>query len=280
MQPGATEQGTLLLAGVRGTLTCRRMEKSWARRTSASYTAVSPCGWNLPNTSPTTRAHFLQGHIVLGKMHCWLAAAADGAGRGAGGVPAAVPPDELPARRCSVHTGAHRLRQQTSSGAGCSVEAQAGSSFETQRQCSWHALRCACTGCAVHMTRWADSDVQTPPVLCEPGPGPPEGLVVLQAQLVHGVQDAAVHRFEAVPHIRQRPAHDDRHGVLRRSGRAGSSRVARRARPARLRAGRARGQQRACCAGAHAMVPLLSGAAAPCSPTSRSAPLPAAARSQ
>lgn len=39
--------------------TCRRMEKSWARRTRASYTAVSPCGWNLPSTSPTTRAHFL-----------------------------------------------------------------------------------------------------------------------------------------------------------------------------------------------------------------------------
>ena len=35
------------------------IEKSWAIRTRASYTAVSPWGWYLPSTSPTTRAHFL-----------------------------------------------------------------------------------------------------------------------------------------------------------------------------------------------------------------------------
>ena len=28
-------------------------------RTMVSYTAVSPCGWYLPMTSPTTRADFL-----------------------------------------------------------------------------------------------------------------------------------------------------------------------------------------------------------------------------
>lgn len=36
-----------------------RNEKSCAIRTSASYTDESPCGWYLPMTSPTTRAHFL-----------------------------------------------------------------------------------------------------------------------------------------------------------------------------------------------------------------------------
>ena len=30
-------------------------------RTSESYTAMSPCGWYLPSTSPTTVAHFLYG---------------------------------------------------------------------------------------------------------------------------------------------------------------------------------------------------------------------------
>jgi hypothetical protein len=30
-------------------------------RTAASYTAVSPCGWYLPITSPTMRALFLNG---------------------------------------------------------------------------------------------------------------------------------------------------------------------------------------------------------------------------
>lgn len=43
---------------------------------------------------------------------------------------------------------------------------------------------------------------------------PPERLAVLQAQLVHGKQDAAVHRLQAVAHVRQRAAYDDRHGVL------------------------------------------------------------------
>ena len=33
--------------------------KSCAMRTMVSYTAVSPCGWYLPMTSPTTRADFL-----------------------------------------------------------------------------------------------------------------------------------------------------------------------------------------------------------------------------
>ena len=33
------------------------MEKSWARRTRASYSALSPCGWYLPITSPTIAAH-------------------------------------------------------------------------------------------------------------------------------------------------------------------------------------------------------------------------------
>lgn len=37
------------------------MEKSCARRTSALYTAVSPCGWYFPSTSPTTRAHLQTG---------------------------------------------------------------------------------------------------------------------------------------------------------------------------------------------------------------------------
>ena len=37
------------------------MEKGWARPTMASYTAMSPWGWNLPITSPTMRAHFLWG---------------------------------------------------------------------------------------------------------------------------------------------------------------------------------------------------------------------------
>ena len=35
------------------------IEKSWAILTKASYTEVSPCGWYLPNTSPTILAHFL-----------------------------------------------------------------------------------------------------------------------------------------------------------------------------------------------------------------------------
>ena len=35
-----------------------------------------------------------------------------------------------------------------------------------------------------------------------------------QARLVHRVQDAAVHRLEAVPHVRQRPPHDHAHRVV------------------------------------------------------------------
>src|SRR3979490_1928850 len=34
-----------------------RMAKGCARRTNASYTARFPCGWYLPMTSPTMRAH-------------------------------------------------------------------------------------------------------------------------------------------------------------------------------------------------------------------------------
>ena len=41
-----------------------------------------------------------------------------------------------------------------------------------------------------------------------------EGVVVGQVILVHGVEDPAVHRFEAVPHIRQGTAHDNAHGVF------------------------------------------------------------------
>jgi hypothetical protein len=35
-----------------------------------------------------------------------------------------------------------------------------------------------------------------------------------KARLVHRPQDPAVHRLEAVAHVRQRPRHDDRHGVV------------------------------------------------------------------
>ena len=41
-----------------------------------------------------------------------------------------------------------------------------------------------------------------------------EGLVLGQAVLIHGIEDAPVDGLQAVPHIRQRPAHDDRHGVI------------------------------------------------------------------
>ena len=40
------------------------------------------------------------------------------------------------------------------------------------------------------------------------------GLVVVVAHVVHGVQAAAMDRFETVAHVRQRPADDDRHGVI------------------------------------------------------------------
>ena len=41
-----------------------------------------------------------------------------------------------------------------------------------------------------------------------------ERLVTCQVVLIHGVEDPAVHRLQAVPHIRQGAAHDDAHGVL------------------------------------------------------------------
>ncbi len=41
-----------------------------------------------------------------------------------------------------------------------------------------------------------------------------EGLVVLQAHVVHGVQHAAVHRLQAVAHVGQGPADYDAHGVV------------------------------------------------------------------
>ena len=41
-----------------------------------------------------------------------------------------------------------------------------------------------------------------------------EGLVAGEAVLVHGVEDAAVHRLQTVPHVGQGPAHDDGHGVF------------------------------------------------------------------
>ena len=45
------------------------MVNSCAMRTRESYTAVSPCGWYLPSTSPTTRAHFLPcAGLLSGKM--------------------------------------------------------------------------------------------------------------------------------------------------------------------------------------------------------------------
>ena len=46
-----------------------RSEKSCAIRTSASYTEPSPCGWYLPSTSPTTRAHLRCG--VVGCRLSW-----------------------------------------------------------------------------------------------------------------------------------------------------------------------------------------------------------------
>ena len=46
------------------------MEKSCAMRTRASYTDWSPCGWNLPSTSPTTLAHFLNGFFESKPSSC------------------------------------------------------------------------------------------------------------------------------------------------------------------------------------------------------------------
>eukprot|EP00982_Pelagococcus_subviridis_P017341 31532-Pelagococcus_subviridis.AAC.1 len=49
---------------------CADIEKSCAMRTSASYTDWSPCGWNFPKTSPTTRAHFLNGFFESKPSSC------------------------------------------------------------------------------------------------------------------------------------------------------------------------------------------------------------------
>ena len=50
----------------------------------------------------------------------------------------------------------------------------------------------------------------------------PRRLLVRAARndvcLVHGVEDAAVHRLEAVAHVRKRAGHDDGHGVLQEGG--------------------------------------------------------------
>src|SRR5690606_26839545 len=40
------------------------------------------------------------------------------------------------------------------------------------------------------------------------------GLVPFEPQLVHAVEDAAVHRLQAVANIGQRTAHDHAHGVI------------------------------------------------------------------
>ena len=47
-----------------------RIEKSWAMRTIASYTATSPWGWYLPNTSPTSLALFLYEEFGLMPSPC------------------------------------------------------------------------------------------------------------------------------------------------------------------------------------------------------------------
>ena len=39
------------------------------------------------------------------------------------------------------------------------------------------------------------------------------GLIRRQIVLIHGVKNAAMHRFESVPHVGQRPAYDDAHGI-------------------------------------------------------------------
>ena len=41
-----------------------------------------------------------------------------------------------------------------------------------------------------------------------------KGLIRGEVVLVHGVEDAPVDGLQTVPHIRERPAHDDRHGVF------------------------------------------------------------------
>ena len=46
------------------------------------------------------------------------------------------------------------------------------------------------------------------------GSGFLEGFVGGQAAFVHGVENPAVYRLQAVPHIGQGPAYNDAHGVL------------------------------------------------------------------
>ena len=41
-----------------------------------------------------------------------------------------------------------------------------------------------------------------------------EGFVHREAILVHGVEDPAMDGLQAIPHVRESPAHDDAHGVL------------------------------------------------------------------
>ncbi len=41
------------------------------------------------------------------------------------------------------------------------------------------------------------------------------GLVVIVAQHPHRIQDAAVHRLQAIAHIRQCATHDDAHGIVK-----------------------------------------------------------------
>ena len=46
------------------------------------------------------------------------------------------------------------------------------------------------------------------------GGGLLKGAVMGQIVLIHGVEDAAVDRLQAVPHVGERTAHNDAHGVL------------------------------------------------------------------
>ena len=40
------------------------------------------------------------------------------------------------------------------------------------------------------------------------------GTVVHQTHLVHAVENATMHRLEAIPYVRQGSPHDDAHGVI------------------------------------------------------------------
>lgn len=44
----------------------------------------------------------------------------------------------------------------------------------------------------------------------------PVRLGVHQAQVMHGKENAPVHRLQAISHIRERPPDDNRHGILHR----------------------------------------------------------------